>query len=209
MSSCVRWPAKVLYFGLAKTQEVTGLPSDGAMSPTVTSGPATHTGVILGTAPYMSPEQARGLAVDRRTDIWALGCILYEALTGRRAFGAATLSDTVAVILTGEPDWSQVPPATPSSLTTLVRRCLRKSPRQRVQSAGDVRLALEESGDAEAATVPVTRSRAPALILGLAAVVLMGTLAMFIFANRDCAVVAEPAPVVANCTTAVSGSTVV
>jgi serine/threonine-protein kinase len=189
---------KVLDFGLAKTQEATGLQSDVAMSPTVTSGPATHAGVILGTAPYMSPEQARGLAVDRRTDIWALGCILFEALAGRRAFAAATLSDTVAVILTGEPDWSQVPPAAPPSLTALIRRCLRKNSRQRIQSAGDVRLALEESGDAEAAIVPVTHSRASWLILGAAAALFLGGLVMFVLARRDRAVVAAPAPVRAN-----------
>ena len=187
---------KVLDFGLAKTQD--GLSSDVAMSPTVTSGPATHAGVILGTAPYMSPEQARGLAVDRRTDIWALGCILYEALTGRRAFGGATLSDTVAGILTGEPDWSQIPPAAPSSLIALVRRCLRKSSRQRMQSAGDVRLALEESDDLEAVSVLVTRSRAPRLILGAAGLLFLAALAMFILANRNRAVVAEPAQVRAN-----------
>jgi serine/threonine-protein kinase len=187
---------KVLDFGLAKTLEATGLSSDVAMSPTVTSGPATHAGVILGTAPYMSPEQARGLAVDRRTDIWALGCILYEALTGRRAFGGATLSDTVAGILTGEPDWSQVPPMTPPSLTALVRRCLRKTSRQRIQSAGDVRLALEESDDVD--SVPVTRSRASWLIFSAAAVLFLGALAMFLLANRDRTPVAEPAQVRAN-----------
>jgi serine/threonine-protein kinase len=189
---------KVLDFGLAKTQETSALPSDVAMSRTVTSGPATHAGVILGTAPYMSPEQARGLAVDRRTDIWALGCILYEALTGRRAFGGGTLSDTLAVILTGEPDWSQVPAATPRSLTALIRRCLRKNTRQRMQSAGDVRLALEESEDMEAAVAPATRSPAAWLRLAATAALFLGSLTMFVLASRDRTFVAEPAPVRAN-----------
>jgi len=189
---------KVLDFGLAKTQDAIGLSSDISASPTVTGSPATHAGVILGTAPYMSPEQARGLAVDRRTDIWALGCMLYESLTGRRAFGGTTVSDTMAGILTSEPDWSQFPAATPASLTVLVRRCLRKELRRRMQSAGDVRLALEESEDAAGPQVPVTRSRTPWLLLGGAAVLSLAALAMLVLARARLASVPQPDPVRAN-----------
>ena len=96
---------KVLDFGLAKAASGDAAPTDLTQSPTITVG-GTREGVILGTAAYMSPEQARGQAVDKRTDIWAFGCVLYEMLTGRAAFGAETVSDTIAAILEREPDWS-------------------------------------------------------------------------------------------------------
>lgn len=188
---------KVLDFGLAKTREATNLSSGAGGSPTVTSGPATHAGVILGTAPYMSPEQARGAAVDRRTDIWALGCLLYESLTGQRPFVGPTVSDTVAHILTGDPDWSRVPGPAPSSLTGLIKRCLRKEPRQRIQSAGDIRVALEELGSTEGNTA-VRRSRTPWLMLAGSALLFAGAIATLLIGNSAGRTVATPDPVRAN-----------
>jgi serine/threonine-protein kinase len=186
---------KVLDFGLAKTQEVASLGSAPSILPTVTGAPVTHAGIVLGTAPYMSPEQARGVAVDRRTDIWALGCLLYESITGSRAFPGPTLSDTIALVLKGDPDWSRIPTATPSSLTALIRRCLRKEPRQRIQSAGEVRLALEEMDVSEGTPVSPT-ARTPWLIFGGATVLFAGALAAAAYATRPVhGIVASPTPV--------------
>ena len=134
---------KVLDFGLAKTldeAEAGGL-SDGA---TVTAGPS-HAGVILGTAAYMSPEQARGKPVDKRTDIWAFGCVLYEMLTGRMAFAGPTMSDTIARILEHDPDWDALPDTTPPRVRQLLRRCLDKDHRHRLCDIGDARLDLNET----------------------------------------------------------------
>ena len=113
---------KVLDFGLAKAMETE--PSDATLSqaPTITTPPATRMGVILGTAAYMSPEQARGKPVDKRTDIWAFGCVLYELLTGGRAFAGDEISDTLAFVITKEPDWTALPPDTPAPIRKLLRR---------------------------------------------------------------------------------------
>ena len=137
--------AKVLDFGLAKSGERVAPGSDPNLtaSPTVTHTP-TQAGVILGTAAYMSPEQARGKNVDRRTDIWSLGCVLYECLTGKGVFDGETVSDMVARILEREPDWKALPPGTPPRLAELLRRCLRKDARERQRDAGDVRLELDD-----------------------------------------------------------------
>ena len=132
---------KVLDFGLAKATGPT-LPD----SATITVE-ATRDGTILGTAAYMSPEQARGLPVDKRTDIWAYGCVLYEMLTGRAAFDRATFSDTVAAIIEREPDWSALPPGLSPTLKIYLRRCLQKNPRDRVHDVADLRLALEGAFD--------------------------------------------------------------
>src|SRR6266511_3914019 len=113
---------KVLDFGLAKSLEPTGIPGELAESPTVLSPAPTLAGIILGTAAYMAPEQARGKVVDKRADIWAFGCVLFEMLTGRRAFGGETISDTIASILEHEPDWTALPPATPASVHRLLRQ---------------------------------------------------------------------------------------
>jgi serine/threonine-protein kinase len=136
---------KVLDFGLAKLDD-RGAFEAGALSqsPTVTIG-STREGVIAGTAPYMSPEQARGTPVDKRTDIWAFGCVLYETLTGRRAFAGETVSDTIAAILEREPDWKGLPDETPTGLRRLLQRCLDKDPRRRLRDIGDVRIELEET----------------------------------------------------------------
>ena len=101
--------------------------------------------MIAGTAAYMSPEQARGKAVDKRTDIWAFGCVLYEMLTARPAFGGETVSDTIAAILEREPDWSALPAQTPVSIRRLLQRCLEKDPKRRLRDIGDARLEIEEA----------------------------------------------------------------
>ena len=141
---------KVLDFGLAKgaggaggTGAVGGSDDGLTHSPTVI-GP-TMDGVLLGTAPYMSPEQARGKAVDKRTDIWAFGCVLYEALTGRRAFPGETTSDTIAAILEREPDWTALPAATPPPVRRLLHRCLEKDAKRRLRDVGDARGDLSDA----------------------------------------------------------------
>ena len=131
---------KVLDFGLAKAQ---GSP-DLSQAPTV-SATGTETGAILGTPAYMSPEQARGRAVDKRTDIWAFGCVLYELITGQRAFARATVSDTIAAILEREPDWQALPQTTPGSIQALLRRCLRKDSNRRLHDIADARIEIEEA----------------------------------------------------------------
>ena len=105
-------------------------------------------GTIMGTAAYMSPEQARGRAVDKRSDIWAFGAVLYEMLTGRRAFDGEDVSDTLANILKGEPDWSALPPGTPPAIERVLRRCLTKDPRLRTHDVADVRIELDERASA-------------------------------------------------------------
>ena len=134
---------KVLDFGLAKAFERERPDSDLSRSPTVT-GHHTHPDIILGTAAYMSPEQARGKQVDQRTDIWAFGCVLYETLTGRQAFPGETLSDSVAKILEREPDWSLLPAAAPRAVLSLLRRCLRKEVSRRLRDVGDAKIEIED-----------------------------------------------------------------
>ena len=140
---------KVLDFGLARgpadaTAGASGAHVDLTQSPTMTS-PATVPGVILGTAAYMSPEQAKGRVATRRSDLWAWGCLLYELLSGRRAFEGEDVSETMASILRSEPDWSALPADTPPGVRELLGLCLRKDARQRLGDAGDARLLLAES----------------------------------------------------------------
>jgi serine/threonine protein kinase/Tol biopolymer transport system component len=134
---------KVLDFGLAKATGPAAIFEEHAAVPI--TGVGTRQPVVLGTAAYMSPEQARGLAVDKRTDIWAFGCVLYEMLSGRRPFDGDTLPETVALILEREPDWGLMPAATPASIRALLDRCLRKDPRRRLHDIADARLELEEA----------------------------------------------------------------
>lgn len=150
--------AKVLDFGLARGPADGAGPADLAQSPTMTS-PATAFGVVLGTAAYMSPEQARGRAVDRRSDIWAWGCLLYECLTGRRAFPGEDISETIACILKSEPDWSALPAGTPPDVRELLQRCLRKDTRERWRDAGDARLLLGEARIRVVAHAPLDAGR--------------------------------------------------
>lgn len=132
---------KVLDFGLAKRIPTPSGPADTYDS--VTESYQTHPGVILGTAAYMSPEQARGLELDKRTDIWAFGCVLYEVLTGQRAFEGNTASDTLAAVIAKQPDWNPLPKATPGHIRRLLARCLSKDPDNRPQNISEVRLALQ------------------------------------------------------------------
>jgi len=150
---------KVLDFGLAKAIEDPGPPSDPASSPTLTLG-ATRMGVIMGTAAYMSPEQASGKTADRRSDIWSFGAVLYEMLAGKRAFAGESVSDTLATVLKLDPDWDALPAGTPASIRKLVRRCLTKDRKQRLQAIGEARIALENPrGDEPVAASAPSRSR--------------------------------------------------
>jgi hypothetical protein len=142
---------KVLDFGLAKAMAVDSSPGVVARSPTITSPAATAMGTIMGTAAYMSPEQARGRPVDKRSDIWAFGAVLYEMLTGRRAFDGEDVSDSLANILKREPDWSALPAETPPAIERVLRRCLTKDPRFRTHDVADVRIELDARATAEAA----------------------------------------------------------
>jgi serine/threonine protein kinase len=152
---------KVLDFGLAKISEPVGPTPSLSQSPTITVAAATQAGVILGTAGYMSPEQARGGQVDQRTDIWSFGCVLYEMLTGHAAFQRGTLPETLAAILDREPDWQQLPSAVAPGVRRLLRRCLEKNPKNRLRDIADVRFAIEDSAhDAErTTTTPVVINR--------------------------------------------------
>jgi eukaryotic-like serine/threonine-protein kinase len=134
---------KVLDFGLAKATVRDGAAGDGSHAPTMTIG-GTRQGTVLGTAAYMSPEQARGQAVDKRTDIWAFGCVLYEMLTGQIAFRGETISDTIAAVLDREPNWTALPAATPWTIRRLLQRCLEKDPKRRLRDIADARLELDE-----------------------------------------------------------------
>jgi len=141
---------KVLDFGLAKALAEESAPPDISNSPTL-SGAATKAGHILGTAAYMSPEQARGKPADRRADIWSFGVLLYEMLTGKPSFPGETVSDTLAAVLRAEPDWSVLPAATPPRIRRLLRRCLEKDPKRRLQAIGEARITLEEQISGRAA----------------------------------------------------------
>ncbi|HEX7795506.1 MAG TPA: serine/threonine-protein kinase, partial [Vicinamibacterales bacterium] len=142
---------KVLDFGLAKAA--------GAIQDQLTTvADATREGVVVGTAQYMSPQQARGQSVERDADIWAFGCVLYEMLTGRRAFSGATMSDTIANVLQGEPDWSAVPQSVPAEAVRLMRRCLTKDPARRLRDIADARLEIEDwlSSGSTSAAIPAS-----------------------------------------------------
>jgi Tol biopolymer transport system component len=135
---------KVLDFGLAKVFALHGSGQDLSPLPTIALD-ETEEGVIAGTAAYMSPEQARGRPVDKRTDIWAFGAVLYEMLTARPAFRGETTSDTIAAVLEREPDWTATPAQTPVSMRRLLQRCLEKDPKRRLRDIGDARLEIEEA----------------------------------------------------------------
>ncbi|MGQ0736949.1 MAG: protein kinase domain-containing protein [Acidobacteriota bacterium] len=141
---------KVLDFGLAKALDPIASPGAGTgHSPTITTPAAmTRAGALLGTAAYMAPEQARGAAVDKRADIWAFGVVLHEMLTGRRLFGSETISDTLANVLKSDVDFSALPPETPPSMRRVLRRCLARDRKERLQDIGDARLDLADAGGA-------------------------------------------------------------
>ena len=140
---------KVLDFGLAKAMDPLSSSSAAASlanSPTITNAAAmTAAGIILGTAAYMSPEQARGKVVDKRTDLWAFGCVLYEMLAGLRPFGGDDVTDTIAAVVRADPDWSKLPADTPAAIRRLLRRCLEKDRLRRLPDAADARLEIDEA----------------------------------------------------------------
>ena len=181
---------KVLDFGLAKAIEgpgASGKAGGVSMSPTL-SLHATLAGVILGTAAYMSPEQARGRAVDRRADIWAFGVVLYEMLAGRRAFEGDDISSTIASVLKDEVSWQALPADLPASIRRLLRRCLEKDPKRRLSAIGDARLELDEAGSAvnhdgvlappalTAAAVPAWRRALPWAVAGTFGIALVAAM---------------------------------
>ena len=151
---------KVLDFGLAKAMDPSAESGVSAMnSPTLTAR-ATAAGVILGTAAYMSPEQARGKAVDKRADNWAFGCVLYEMLVGGRLFDGETVTDVLAAVVTREPDYTRLPAETPASVRRLLERCFQKEPRARLRDIGEARIVLERPDAAEPVAAPVTAPQA-------------------------------------------------
>lgn len=165
---------KILDFGLAKAfaGETTGTGIDIEKSPTITAQ-MTKPGMVLGTAAYMSPEQARGRTIDKKTDIWAFGCVLFECLTGMRAFQGETVSDTLAHILKGEPDWSKLPANTPANIRALLRRCLQKDQKNRLHDIADARIEIDEAGSPLAEESSATRRFPLGWILAIGAVLFM------------------------------------
>ena len=181
---------KVLDFGLAKALDPLGASSSAdisAMNSPTQTARATMAGIVLGTAAYSAPEQARGKPVDRRADVWAFGTVLYEMLTGRRAFRGEDGSDILASVLKQDPDWSALPPHVPPSIRRLLRRSLVKDPRARLSAMGDARLELDEREAADAE--PPTRPRAASRILwgalaASSAVAVIAVIALAILARR-------------------------
>jgi len=173
---------KVLDFGLAKAIDDPVPNADPANSPTLTLG-GTRVGMILGTAAYMSPEQASGHQADRRADIWSFGAVLYEMLLGKKAFPGESVSDTLATVLKVDPDWDALPAETPGTIRQLVRRCLTKDRKRRLQAIGEARIALESPGRGEQrlATAP-SRSRL-SLSLAATAALLALVLAALVFVH--------------------------
>ena len=161
---------KVLDFGLAKAFAGDPARQDPSQSPTMSASP-TRVGVIMGTAAYMSPEQASARPLDRRTDIWSFGCVLYELLSGRQAFGCQTLSDTLSAVLSREPDWTRLPASAPPGVERLLRRCLQKDPSRRLRDIGDAWSETEQEPVAGPRGAPRWRTALPwALAAMLAAV---------------------------------------
>jgi Tol biopolymer transport system component len=179
---------KVLDFGLGKALETDKGTNNLSHSPTVMASSPTVQGVILGTAPYMSPEQARGKAVDRRADIWAFGVVLLEMLTARRVFDGETVSDTLASVIKSEPDWDSLPDDTPRSIVTLIRRCLDKNPRTRLRDIGEARIIIDKvlRGDTDkgldaAAAAPIsTRNPIVTIVATILVAVAVGVAAWFL-----------------------------
>jgi Tol biopolymer transport system component len=192
---------KVLDFGLAKAVEIDASNSNLSHSPTLLGSSPTMAGVILGTAAYMSPEQARGKRVDRRADIFAFGCLFYEMLTGRQAFSGDTVSDTLAAVLRAEPDWALLPKDTPRAVVKLLKRCLEKDPRLRLRDIGEARIVLEnvergvevdEPAPAPMADALAKRGRAW-LPWAIAILAIIAAVAIFARSQRDTTPLATPA----------------
>jgi len=170
---------KVLDFGLAKAIEPVSSSANLAHSPTITSPDMTRQGVILGTAAYMSPEQAKGRPVDRRADIWAFGCVLYEMLTGRRAFTGDDVTDIITSVMRDAPNWNALPPTTPPALRRLLHRCLEKDVRKRLPHIGVARLDIDEAATSSSELLQIAPAPAPALgRRRMAAVVAVATIVL-------------------------------
>ena len=184
---------KILDFGLAKAfVREDGTVTDSSQSPTLSKG--TALGVIMGTPSYMSPEQARGKAVDKRTDVWAFGCCLYEALTGRKPFEGDNATDVLAAVVRARPDWTQLPTSASSRLRRLMLRCLQKDTRERIQDIGDARIELSDFGG-EPESRPEHRTRSWFSAGVLAAILGVALLSAFLatrFARQE---VISPRPV--------------
>ena len=186
---------KILDFGIAKSAGESQ-PHDPKASTTPMSPIAvTAEGTFLGTPVYMSPEQARGKTVDKRTDIWAFGCCLFEALTGKLPFEGDTVADTVGAILEREPDWDELPTATPDAVRKLLQRCLEKESRRRLSSAGDIAIALEDiqeglkrdSQSGKAFSTPHTEKRVPVWVMGIIVLLVVIVGAVLMLAPSDSA----------------------
>jgi serine/threonine protein kinase len=183
---------KILDFGLAKALSDETQSVDSSQSPTLTEA-MTRPGVILGTAAYMSPEQAKGKAVDKRADIWAFGCILYECLTGKRAFEGETVTETLASVLKNEPDWQALPATTPPNIGFVLRHCLDKNMRQRLHDAADVRVVIEEAGDIRQAAAEPTSKKGSWLGWGVAVAFILAFAALaFVHFREKTSTPAEP-----------------
>jgi len=178
---------KVLDFGLAKLHDPSveddgSAPPLATLSPTVMSPAATQIGIILGTAAYMSPEQAKGKPADRRADMWAFGCVLFEMLTATRVFDGDDVTDFVVAVLSREPDWTRLPASTPAAIQRLLRRCLAKDRRRRLGDAAAARLELDEAALAPAGAPPAALSRSGRAWLpwGVAAAAVMAAAVLFV-----------------------------
>ena len=185
--------AKVLDFGLAKAVDASA-PDVAPEGATATSH-GTRVGVIVGTAAYMSPEQARGQQVDKRTDIWAFGCVLFEMCARRVPFAGATVTDTLAAVIEREPDWSLLDATTPPSLIHLLRRCLTKDAKLRLRDIGEARIALALGGDGERVDTPARWPRSAKAVAALAALLVVSSIAAAVYAGRTPLVTAAATPI--------------
>ena len=185
---------KVLDFGLAKVLGGEMLPEDISNSPTLK---ATAAGVILGTAAYMSPEQAKAKPVDKRADIWAFGCVLFEMLSGKKLFAGETLTDTLAAVVRAEPNWNDLPASTPPRIHQLLRRCLTKDPRQRLRDIGDAKYDLENADQRAHIT---GKSRRNWLLIPIVGLLMIAALAVGAFISSRLNQRAETAPPVIRLT---------
>jgi serine/threonine protein kinase len=190
---------KVLDFGLAKALESLARPGAGeagrygTVSPTLTSPAMTGIGVVLGTAPYMSPEQARGKPVDKSSDIWALGCVLFEMLSGARTFGGDDVTETIAAVVRADPEWSRLPSDTPDSVRRLLRRCLEKDGKRRLADIRDARLDIDDAQHELRVTASTpSASRTSERLVWSAALVLLAGLAAASMLRRGNATALPP-----------------
>ena len=172
---------KILDFGLAKAFQSDAPAMDASKSPTLTDQ-MTQAGVILGTAAYMAPEQAKGRPVDKRADIWAFGCILFECLTGKKAFEGETITETLAAILKGEPNWQALPATIPANIRFVLRRCLEKDAKRRIHDVADLRILIAEAGDIAETTAPVNPSWFTRIWVAIAALLVIAlTMTTFLY----------------------------